>query len=440
MVPQHSRRWRVALFYSALFESVLVFLAFGAPRGSWLHAKIVWMHGPLLWLAERFHDELGRIDLEDAVMLVIPVIMVIFWAVAWRGLQFLFATIKQRIPPQHTRRFRWSLGLGLAIVLATAFSTLLPAGPKPFMKTQDVDSLVEGNTAFALAFYKQQPTNGNLSFSPYNVSSALGLTYAGAAKQTETEMASTLHFALPQETLHPAFGALQKRLNTVQRGSSIKLVTANALWLQQGYPFTQQFMEVARSHYDAETRALDFKGTANASSEINDWIGKKTQGKIGRMITPDQITANTKLILCSAIYFKGKWETQFAPSATRPRAFFLNEEKSIDVPMMSQKAEFKTYNDSQLHLIELPYVGRDLSMIILLPKHPDGLGDLEQQLSPAQLNEWLTKLEGSPSKETVVVLPRFKTTQTINLRQELGRLGMPSLFDPKQSNLSRMDS
>ena len=302
-------------------------------------------------------------------------------------------------------------------------------------------SAVESNTAFAIDLYqklKEHP--GNLFFSPYSISAALAMTYGGARKQTESEMARTLHFNLAQINLHEAFGALGERMNKVQRWNRIKLTAANSLWCQQDYQFSKSFLDLVRMHYNGDAHQVDFKNSAQAAgTEINEWVEQKTKGEIKDIIGQGQLTPDTRLILCNAIYFKGNWQNQFKTSDTKPMNFDVNTNQAVTVPMMWQKSDFKmTQNDDgTVEMLELPYSGTDLSMIIFLPMaipympgfEPFSLPDLEQQLTLENLNAWIAMLDQARLEETSVVLPRFTTAQTFDLANELKSLGMSSAFN-----------
>lgn len=293
-----------------------------------------------------------------------------------------------------------------------------------------VTEIVKGNTAFALDLYqrlKDQP--GNLFFSPYSISSALAMTYAGARGQTESEMAKTLHFSPPQGDLHAAFSTLAAQLDEVQGKGRVALTVANSLWCQQSYHFADAFLNLTRRQYRAETRLVDFKNAAEAArGEINTWVERKTNEKIKDLIGPGMLTPLTRLVLCNAVYFKGKWALQFDPKRTEPVPFFTSPDKSLPVPMMWQESSFKMADAGDVSLLELPYAGDDLSMIVLLPKAVDGLPALERKLGADSLGKWMAELGQARTDKLFVWLPRFKTTCRFGLAKTLAAMGMPSAF------------
>lgn len=308
------------------------------------------------------------------------------------------------------------------------------------VKTPDPDSqvLVDGNTHFALDLYAQlREQDGNLFVSPLSISSALAMTYAGARGNTATEMAAVLHFQLEPERLHPAFAALLAGLDAPKEQPGYQLHIANALWLQQGYKFLPEFLEIGQTHYSAGLELLDFlNAVEKARQTINTWVEKQTAGKIVELIPRDILGRTTKLVLTNAIYFKGRWAVRFDQEDTRDEPFTLGNKQRIDVPMMHQSAEFGYCDQPGLQLLDLPYAGQALSMVVLLPKEPDGLARLEKSLNARTLAGWLTKLG---KKKVRVSLPRFTMTSEFRLDQNLHSLGMRAAFDPSKADFSGMD-
>ena len=440
--PLFSQAGRRCLFFGVVFELVLVLLIF-LPNESWLLSEVhnftIITHFPVMMLME------GGEDLIPVTILVLLIGLAVMASI-WGFLIFLLSRLVQWVLPRFAVSPRQKLllnyGVGFlgVVILLWAVITNLPATPRPFTVTPGIKSTVDGNTAFALDLYqKLKDRPGNLFFSPYSISTSLAMTYAGARGQTEDEMAQVLHFNLASNNLHAAFGDLTARMNGIQRWNRITLVAANSLWCQKDYHFTDTFLNLVHKFYQAEARPVDFKHSAQvAGNEISGWAERKTGGKIKGVIEPDRLTSDVRLVLCSAIYFKGKWQHQFKKSDTEPAPFHVTTNQTVTVPMMHQKAHFKSArsDDRSIELLELPYTGTDLSMIILLPEieyaSPDvenpGLPDLEQKLTADNLRAWLAKLDQANSHETWVTLPRFTTTQSFNLVKELQSLGMTSAF------------
>ena len=283
------------------------------------------------------------------------------------------------------------------------------------------------NNHFCLDLYQRtKATPENLFFSPVSISSALAMTYAGARGQTEKEMAQTLHFDLPQSQVHPAFAALNQRIEQIGKSNKVSLSVANSIWCQQGSDFNSSFINLVRDSYQAEARLVDFVGRSEPTRiEINDWVAKKTQDKIKDLLQPGQLTADTRLVLCNAIYFKGKWLEPFDEKATRPQKFNLSNDRQIDTPTMHKKITLASLDTGDAVVFSLPYVGEELSLVVLLPKSIDGLPQLEKRLN---LATWLAQLDAVRKQEVDLYLPRFKINCRLELAQTLADMGMRHAF------------
>ena len=329
---------------------------------------------------------------------------------------------------------RTSLFFWLAILTLVVFmsSTSAEAG-----SNSDMEIVAQGNTAFAFSLYNELKENrGNLFFSPYSISTALAMTYAGARGDTEKQMAGVFNFTLDQNRLHPAFASLQEQLNAVQEKGDNELSVANALWAQKGYTFLKEFLDLTGENYGAVLNHVDFKMAHEAARrQINSWVEEKTKDKIKDLIKPGVLDALTRLVLTNAIYFKGKWASQFEKSETRKGLFRLAPGRSVDVSMMTRKQKFGYMENDSLQVLELPYAGKDLSMIVLLPKAVDGLVRLENSLSMNSFSAWISRLR---EVEILVSLPRFKVTSQFRLDKTLASMGMPDAFD-LNADFSGMD-
>jgi serpin B len=304
--------------------------------------------------------------------------------------------------------------------------------------TPELNAVVNGNTAFALDLYARlKHVQGNLSFSPYSISTALAMTYAGARGETEQQMSRALRFTVGQEQLHPAFAVLQARLQAVQDKGQIRLGVANSLWPQAGYPLLQAFLALAKQYYGVLITPVNYiTAHEQARLEINAWVEQKTENKIQELIQAGVLTTLTRLVLVNAIYFKGAWLSQFDKRFTEEAAFWLTSSDSVMVPMMTQTGEFGCAEDGDLQILELPYAGEDLSMIALLPWAVDGLAQLENALTVERLDRWLG---GLLKREVRVSLPRFRLTSEQRLDEPLIAMGMSDAFDELNANFSGMD-
>jgi serpin B len=300
-----------------------------------------------------------------------------------------------------------------------------------------IKQMVQDNSAFALDLYGQlKQRENNLFFSPFSISTALAMTYAGARDKTASQMAAALHFNQESEQLHLSMGELISRLNAVQKASEVELSVANAIWAQKGYQFLDTFFNIIQQSYQSDLNQVDFAIAADAARQsINHWVETQTHQKIKDLIPPGVLNALTRLVLVNAIYFKGFWDTQFKPEDTQEMAFWLSAENNITVPMMHQEHQYGYWENEWLQMLEMPYKDKALSLIVLLPREKTGISMLEQKLTLENILRWQDQLQKQKVK---LFFPKFKIEAQINLGQILSAMGMPDAFDPHSADFSAM--
>jgi serpin B len=304
------------------------------------------------------------------------------------------------------------------------------------------EQLVADNNAFALDLYHAVSGMGdNLIFSPYSVSVALAMTYAGARGTTEQQMAAALHFTLPQDQLHAAFKSLEDSLPQAETGDTqsedqrFRLAIANALWGQSGYPFRQDYLDLVAEDYGAGLQLVDFLADPEAARQhINDWISQQTQDRIKDLLPPGSVDAATRLILTNAIYFKAAWQSQFEAAATQDGPFHLLDSSTVSVPMMSQTAQFGYSAGQGYQGVVLPYEGNRMAMVILLPDQGQFTA-FENALSADQFDSILGSVVW---QQVALSMPRFSYESEFGLKDTLAQMGMPDAFEPGVANFSGM--
>lgn len=309
-------------------------------------------------------------------------------------------------------------------------SAILTAGcgndtSDPRSQSEEVQAVVQGNSAFAIDLYQQlRHADGNLFFSPYSISTAFAMTYAGARGETEKQMAQTLHFSLDQETLHPALATVQASLNqSNQAGATLHI--ANSLWPRNGHALLDNYLSLTKKCYGVSISPVDYAQPQQASDTINQWIRENTAGKIDQVLAPGAIDDLTEMILVNAIYFKGTWQHQFHPGLTGPNAFYLTNETPIKTPMMMQTAKVLYAETNGLQILQLPYDGARLSMLVLLPQETEGLARLEMRLSAENIERWKAQLGKTKVR---IGLPKFTLRASFRLDETLKTMGMTEAF------------
>lgn len=294
----------------------------------------------------------------------------------------------------------------------------------------ELKTLVSGNSAFAFDLYKSLKTkDGNLFYSPYSLSTALAMTHAGAHTETEKQMAATLHFDLTQARLHPAFDRLDlelgKRGQDLKGNETFKLNNVNAIWGQKDYKFQAAYLDTIAQYYGAGLRVLDFKQSPDASRvTINDWVSGRTNNKIKDLIPQGVIDTLTRLVLTNAIYFNATWDNPFKKETTKDGQFNLLYGSSVIVPMMRQSASFNYTAGDNYQAVELPYSGKELSMVILVPKSGQ-FAALENSLNATQMSAVINSLKTS---YVALTMPKFKYDSSFSLKGTLSAMGMPVAF------------
>lgn len=300
--------------------------------------------------------------------------------------------------------------------------------PRPKINLSDVKNITDANNQFAFDYYNKliSKEEGNIFFSPFSISSAFVMTYEGAKDQTANEIRSVFYFPDNMEYIRNEYSSF---FNEINKGSKkYKLRSANALWAQQDYKFSKDYFNNIEKYYNGRAENLDFKKNPEGSaSTINKWVENQTNNKIKDLISPDSINEMTRLILTNAVYFKGDWVKQFNKDNTKDEDFRTGKNINVKVKMMSltdEDAEFNYGENSSLQILEMPYAGDELSMLILLPKDDD-LAKFETTLSTKNLSDWK---EGLEIQRVKVYIPKFKFDTMYSMSDDLKEMGMPIAF------------
>lgn len=296
-----------------------------------------------------------------------------------------------------------------------------------------IDSKVaRANTKFGFKLFSEilkQDSSKNIFISPASVAIALAMTYNGASGETGQAMAKTLELqAISLQELNSANSAALAALKNTD--SQVELNIANSLWANQEYPIKQDFLERTQEFYKAKVTNLDFSDRA-APTVINDWVKQSTQGKIEQII--ENINSKDVLFLINAIYFKGKWTTQFDINQTIDSPFYLAAGNQKQHPMMSQKGKYKYYENENFQAINLPY-GQDekFSLYLFLPNQNSSLSAFSNSLNAENWETWMTLFK---TREGLIRLPRFQIEYDIALNDTFKALGMSVAFGD-QANFS----
>lgn len=315
----------------------------------------------------------------------------------------------------------------------------------PQVPEADAAALAAGNSAFALDLYQQLDGESNLFFSPYSISSALAMTFAGAKGDTQAAMARVLHFDLPASQLHPAFNHLGQRLASRAEsggqgadGKGFRLNIVNDLWGQRDHEFLPAFLDLLAENYGAGVRLVDFVEDPQAArATINRYIEEQTEQRIKDLLPPDAVTPDTRLVLTNAVYFNAAWLEPFDVEATQSEPFH-NLDGSVSDVMMMQRSGMEQLEYAQgagWQAAALPYENPSLVMWLVVPD----AGNYDVFNSSLTAETLQTMLSESQSRSVFLRMPRWEMQGSYGLSAALQALGMQPAFDPDQADFSGID-
>ena len=293
---------------------------------------------------------------------------------------------------------------------------------------EGIAQVVTANNQFAIDMYQQingqnKQADKNVFFSPYSLSTSMAMLYAAAEGETKAQIQRTFHYP-SLNVLNPNSAALHEQFN--KPNPNYQLATANDLWIQQGLRPNQNYLDTVQRYYSGKVTNLDFKNSPEPSRQtINKTIAKYTQQMIPEVLPASSIDADTVTVLTNAVYFKGDWKNTFAPSEKRP--FNKFDGSIIDVDMMHEQAPYAYTEDAQVQVVQLPYKGDELSMLVVLPKAKDKIAmqRLVGTLSTKQISQWNSNLV---NQEIILDLPKFKLEENYGMNSLLANMGMTKAF------------
>ena len=264
------------------------------------------------------------------------------------------------------------------------FTCLIPL----LISANNPQGIVENNNKFAFKLYNELKTSSdkNLFYSPFSISTALAMVYAGARNETALQISQTMNFQ-QSEKFHSDYKHLLDRLDEGTEG------------------------------------------------KINAWVMQKTNDKIKDLLSQSDVDSQTKLVLVNAIYFYGDWATAFEKQATQPKNFFLSDQTQINVPFMNQNGMYNYYEDSEIKAIEIPYKDSKASVVVFLPNTKNGISEFEGSFDYKYYQDILSAFQYNDVR---LSLPKFQTTYKIFLGTTLSHMGMPLAFSSSHADFSGM--
>ncbi|KAM3616057.1 uncharacterized protein V6R79_011517 [Siganus canaliculatus] len=312
---------------------------------------------------------------------------------------------------------------------------LLLSGLLPSYVCRAADIPEDTTSEFSVRLYHQLQAAGdqdNIIFSPLSVAVALGMVEMGARGASLQEIRQAVGFShlLPGGE----FSLLQNLTEALLDDENHYVVRfANSLFLQEGITFNPEFLHLMKKYFRAEVETVDFSESAAVAEQINSWVENHTESKIRALLSAEDFSSVTRLTLVNAVYFRGSWKNQFRPENTRTFSFSKDDGSEVQTLMMYQQGDFYygEFSDGSqeaggvYQVLEMPYEGEDMSMMIVLPRQEVPLASLEPIIKAPLLEEWANNVK---RQRVEVYLPRFKVEQKIDLRSTLRELGIKNIF------------
>ena len=304
-----------------------------------------------------------------------------------------------------------------------------------------IEKVITANNQFAVAMYQQingQPDQAdkNVFFSPYSLSTAMAMLYAAAEGETKAQIQKTFYYP-SMDTLNPNSAALYNQFN--KPNPDYKLATVNDLWMEQGLTPTKSYVDTVQRYYGGQVTNLDFEDNPDPSRLIiNKKIAQHTNQLIPELLPKGSIKPITVAVLTNAIYFKGDWKVPFEVQSTTEQPFYPLTGEPSDIKMMQLQEHFGYSEDKQVQVVQLPYKGDDLSMLVVLPKSKDktAMQQLVRDLSADKIKEWNKDLI---TQEVNLHLPKFKLEERYDMKDMLSDMGMPIAFNQDKATFKLFD-
>jgi serpin B len=318
------------------------------------------------------------------------------------------------------------------VLLAALLLDSHPGTPPPDVKNPadlKASPVVAGMNRLAFELFREaRSPSANVAISPASLAPAIAMTYEGARGQTAEEIARVFHFPGDREALRRDYRALIRHWGGSGADRPYRLVAGNSLWVQLGFEFQTEYVQLLSKSYSGSVRVVDFRDNPDSGRKaINAWVDGMTQHLISELVAPGVITENTRLVLANAIAFKAQWSYEFHPEATRPDDFQITPGKPVKVAMMRQREELAFTETDDVQMVQMPYRGGDFAMLVVLPKRSDGLDAVEKALTAEGLDGWIAKSE---PRRVILSLPKFRAEASLDLTRPLARLGMKEAFVP----------
>uniref|UniRef100_G3N6K3 Plasminogen activator inhibitor 1 n=1 Tax=Gasterosteus aculeatus aculeatus TaxID=481459 RepID=G3N6K3_GASAC len=300
-------------------------------------------------------------------------------------------------------------------------------------------SLQDKQTDFGLKVFlmlARDSVDQNVALSPYGVSSVLAMAQLGAAGNTRKALTAAMGFSLQERGM-----SRQQRLLQRDLSSEVAVDTASGVMVERKMSLEKGYRRALFKAFQSHPNQVDFNKPDQAVSIINSWVSDHTAGAIPEFLAPGSLTDETRLVLLNALHFQGLWKVPFDSKLTQERMFHCANGSNVPVHMMTltnryNYGEFVTADGIDYDVIEVPYEGDRLSMLLVSPFEPEvSLSTLSADLSSKTIKQWRRELR---SVKRQLAMPRFTLNSEVNLKAALLKMGLGDMFNLATADFTRM--
>ncbi|XP_046967451.1 antichymotrypsin-2-like isoform X2 [Vanessa cardui] len=317
----------------------------------------------------------------------------------------------------------------------TFLLTLVLGVKTVYSANMDSKALTSSIAQFSVKFCNELDKTTSVVSSPLSAEFVLALLTLGTSEPAHSELLTSL--GIPgDDDIRSSFSSVSEKLKSIK---GVTLNIANKVYIKDGdYDLDEKLKADAIKVFDAALEKVDFSNGAAAADLINKWVEKQTNEKIKELLSADSLGEDTRLVLLNAIYFKGTWKKQFDPANTIDQPFHVDDKTTVDVPMMYKEDDYFYGESSELNaqLLQIPYVGDEASMLIILPNDITGLDSVMTKLAGGF--DLLAEMDKMFKTKVQVTIPKFKIETEIDLATLLPKLGIKAIFDCQNSGITKV--
>ncbi|XP_004704299.2 serpin I2 [Echinops telfairi] len=299
-----------------------------------------------------------------------------------------------------------------------------------FSGSQASTFLAQRNTEFAVDLYQAicLSHKNNIIFSPLGTTLVLGMIQLGAKGKAQHQIRQTLK--LQENSNGEEFSALKSFFSAIsEKKQEFTFNLANALYLQEGFTVKEQYLHGNKDFFQSAIKLVDFQDAKACAEAISTWVESKTNGKIKDMFSGEEFGPLTRLVLVNAIYFKGDWKQKFRTENTQLMNFTQQDGSAVQIPTMKAllRTRYGYFSEASMNyqVLELPYKGNELSLIIILPEENVDIEEVGKRITARQILKWFSEMQ---EEQVEISLPRFKIEQKLDFKEALYSLNITEIF------------